>query len=328
MKYLIPKLLFATILWGGANGPLLAEGLPSPLEAAKADLNAGRAEEALNKLWSYVHQNPQDAEAYHLLCRTYLSEEHYDEAVGSCEKSVQLAPGNSDYHMWMGRAYGEKADHVSFVTAYSLGKRVRSEFEAAVRANPKNAEALSDLGEFYAEAPSIAGGSDDKAKDIASRLDSIDAARAHELRARIAEADKDYTTAENEFKAAIGASSRPANYWMTLGSFYRRRQRWNDMVNAIRTGFSMDKDRGTALPNGAWVLVRANREPQLAIQMFEAYLSGNRKTEEAPTFVIHVNLARLKKQLGDTAGAQKEYAAATALAPGYKPANEASNTGR
>jgi hypothetical protein len=53
---------------------------------------------------------------------------------------------------------GEKAGRASFLSAYSLAKQVRSEFETAVRLNPRNAEALMDLGEFYKDAPSVIGG--------------------------------------------------------------------------------------------------------------------------------------------------------------------------
>ncbi len=327
MKHFAVKLLLAAVLSGTTANLMHAEG-SAPLEIARADLQAGRADEALHKLWDSVHQSPQNAEAYNLLCRTYLSEEHWDEAVGSCEKAVQLEPSNSEFHLWLGRAYGEKADRISFVGAYVLSKKVRSEFETAVQLNPQNVEALSDLGEFYSAAPALVGGGTDKADEVARKLDPLDPARAHDLRARIAEAQKDYAKAENEFKTAITVSPKPANNWMTLGSFYRRRQRWDDMVAAIRSGIAADKEHGTALPNGAWVLMRANREPQLALQMMESYLASPRKTEEAPAFVIHTDVARLKKQLGDTAGAQQELAAATALASDYKKALEGTNTGR
>lgn len=327
MKQLTGHLLLAATLLAGVVHSSQAQAASS-LDAARVDLYNGRADDALRKLWDASHQMPQNGEIYNLLCRTYLAEEHWDEAVGSCEKAVQLSPGNSEFHLWLGRAYGEKADRVSFVNAYSLGKKARAEFETAVHANGRNTEALSDLGEFYADAPGIVGGGKDKAEEIARRLDGLDQARAHELRARIAEAQKDYGAAENEFKAAISSAAKPANYWMTLGSFYRRRQRWDDMVAAIRTGLAADHEHTTALANGAWVLMRAKREPQLAIQMFETYLASSHKTDEAPAFVIHVSIGKLKKQLGDAAGAQKNFQAASALASGYKPASDATNTGR
>jgi hypothetical protein len=54
--------------------------------------------------------------------------------------------------------------------------------------------------------------------------------------------------------------------------------------------------------------------------MLEAYLASPSKSEEAPAFEAHVRLARLQKQLGDTAAAQRERDAALKLAHDYKPA--------
>ena len=43
----------------------------------------------------------------------------------------------------------------------------------------------------------------------------------------------------------------------------------------------------------------------IAAKMLENYLAGSSKTEEAPVFIAHIRLARLKQQLGDAAGAQQ-----------------------
>jgi hypothetical protein len=77
-----------------------------------------------------------------------------------------------------------------------------------------------------------------------------------------------------------------------------------------------------ALFDGAGVLTDANRDPSLAAKMLSDYLASSSKTEDAPAFEAHVRLARMKKQLGDAAGAQREKAAALALAQEYKPAQD------
>jgi hypothetical protein len=74
--------------------------------------------------------------------------------------------------------------------------------------------------------------------------------------------------------------------------------------------------------NGASVLMNGNRNPSLAIKLLETYLSTPGATEEAPAFTARVWLARLRTQAGDAAGARRERAAALALAPAYKPAQE------
>lgn len=292
------------------------------LAAAAVALQAGDAAHALEWLGQ---ADQQRAETHNLNCRVQYVLEHWDQAASECERAVQMDGGNSSYHMWLGRALGEKADRASFVSAYSLGKRVREEFERAAQLDPRNAEALADLGEFYYSAPGVVGGGMDKAEHIAAQLDPIDAVRAHELRAHMAEQRKDYGTAEREFKQALSASMHPAFQWMTLGSFYRRRQLWNEMESAIRSGAQAaerDHHAAVALYNGAITLIRSNRDQALAAKLLETYLASSVKTEEAPAFAAHVQLARLKLQMGDVATAGRERAAALALAPSYKPAQE------
>ncbi len=318
---LVPALALATTLGIAA----LAEAPRDPLVQANAALQAGEADKALTLLSAVSQTGPELAEAHNLRCRVQYTLEQWDAAASECQEAVRLDGQNSGYHLWLGRALGERADRASFMSAYSLGKRVRMEFEEAVRLNPRNAEALADLGEFYYDAPGVVGGGTGKAEGVAAQLDKVDVARAHELRARIAEQRKDFGTAEREFKQAITVSGHPAFQWMTLASFYRRHERWTEMVSAVQSGIGAaqrDKHSGVALYNGASTLTKANREPALAAKMLEDYLAGPVKTEEAPAFVAHLRLARLKEQLGDGAAAKRERAAALALAHGYKPAQD------
>ncbi|MGO9618074.1 MAG: tetratricopeptide repeat protein [Bryobacteraceae bacterium] len=296
------------------------------LAQANAALQAGEADRALALLNSLPSSGEGQAEAHNLQCRVRLTLEQWNAAVSQCEQAVRLDGQNSGYHLWLGRALGKKAERASFLRAYSLAKRVRAEFEESVRLNPRNAEALEALGEYDLQAPGIVGGGVDKAQGIAAQLDKVDAARAHELRGRIAEERKDYGTAEREFKLAVAAGAHPAFQWTTLAGFYSRRQRWTEMESALRsvlTAARRDKHAATALYDGAGVLTESKRDPLLASKMLEDYLAGSAKTEDAPAFVAHDRLARIEDQLGDAAAARRERAAALALAHDYKPAQQA-----
>jgi tetratricopeptide (TPR) repeat protein len=297
-----------------------------PLAQMHAALDAGQADQALAALRSMPQAGENTAETQNLACRVRYTLQQWNEAAVHCEKAVRLDAQSSSNHLWLGRVLGEKAGRASFLSAYSLGKRVRAEFEQAARLNPHNADALSDLGDFYQEAPGVVGGGIDKAEQVAQQLDRVDTARAHRLRARIAESRKDYTTAEREFKAAVAASPHPALHWTTLASFFRRQKRWQDLDWAVHNSYtaaSHDKHAAVALYDGAGVLTEANRDPDLAAKMLEAYLASNAMTEEGPAFEAHLRLAQLKIKLGDRAGAERERAAALALAHDYKPAQEA-----
>ncbi len=315
---------------GSAPGPD-TEAQTRSLVQADAALQAGEADKALALLASPLSSGPDAALAHNLRCRVRLTLEQWDAAVTECELAVRLDGENSDDHLWFGRALGEKADRASFLTAYSLAKRTRAEFEEAVRLNPRNADALFDLGEFYYQAPGVVGGGIDKAQRVAGQLDQVDPARAHELRGDIAEQQKDFSAAENEYKQAIAAGAHPATQWTSLARFYAHRKKFDEMESAIHSVVSAavrDKHAGIALYDSAGLLTETHRDPGLAVNLLEEYLAGSSKTEEAPAFVAHIRLARLKQQLGDQAAAEREHAAAMELAREYKPAQDFRSQGR
>jgi tetratricopeptide (TPR) repeat protein len=207
------------------------------------------------------------------------------------------------------------------MAAYRTAKLAHAEFETAVTLDPQNREALSDLGQYYVEAPRMLGGGYPKAQAIVERLNSIDPARAYELRARIAEGKRDYAGAEQNWRARISTSqSSPAasaQAWMDLGSFYRRRGRWDEMVATVKSGAAADTNHGPALVDGASTLIQAGRESGLAAQWLRQYLDGNALSETAPAFAVHAQLGDLLKKQGDTPAAEREFAAARALSANY-----------
>ena len=299
------------------------------LAAANADLQAGKADEAVALLNEALKSDPKNAEANNLLCRVQYTLQQFDQAAAQCQKAIDLDPQNARYHLWLGRATGERASRASFLSAFSLAKKTRQEFETAVKLDPRDAEALTDLGEFYIEAPGAVGGGMDKAEGAAKQLETVDAVRGHVFRAEIAEKNKNLAVAEQELKAALAVPasgpSHPAFAWMALASFYRRRERWSEMEAAVKSGQAAaahDRRSAVALFNGASILTRASRQPQLAIDLYQAYLASPDKTEEAPAFDAMVRLAKLLSQTGDQAGAQRQRAAALALAHDYKPAQD------
>ncbi len=295
------------------------------LAQANAALQAGQADKALSLLASLPQGGQNNAQAQNIACRVRFPLAQWNEAAQNCEQAVKLDEHNSDYHMWLGRALGEQANRASFLKAYSLGKRVLSEFKTAADLDPSNAEALRDLGEFYVEAPGVAGGGLDKAESVAQQLDHISPERALELRSRIAQKRNDWNGAENDLKKAITVGKHPAHQWVSLARFYQQRSRWSDMETAIHNAAgaaARDPHAAVALYDGAGVLIRAGRDPELAAKMLKDYLAGSYKTDEAPAFVAYYRLAQLQQQLGDAAGAQASQATAYSLAQEYKPARD------
>ncbi len=102
-------------------------------DAAPALLAAGRVDDAISTLQQEINTNPNDAEAYNLLCRAYFSLSQWDRGIAACEKAVSLDSNNSVYHLWLGRIYGEKADASSFFTEFLHRSRTGQEGTQSVR---------------------------------------------------------------------------------------------------------------------------------------------------------------------------------------------------
>jgi len=292
---------------------------------APALLAAGRVDDAINTLRVELSQSPNDAQAHNLLCRAYFSLEDWDRAATACEKAVALAPSNSNFHLWLGRTYGEKADASSFFTAAGLAKKVRTEFERAVELDPKNVDARTDLAEFYLEAPGIVGGGQDKARAQAAKLAVLDDAKAHWINGRIAEKKKDLTIAEQEYRAAIRADNGSADSWLNLASFYRHTGRLNDMEKAIDQISAAPIKASVVLVDAAETLVRAGRNFPLAVQLLRRYIASGSPSEDAPTFKAHYLLGTILEKQGDKPGAAQQYSAALTLARNFSRAKDALN---
>jgi tetratricopeptide (TPR) repeat protein len=122
---------------------------------------------------TFVEEQPTDAVGAFYLGRTFFAQEQYEDAIEWLEKAVLLNEQNSDYHLWLGRAYGYQAQRTSVLWQLPLARRVRKHFERAVELNPDNIDARADLAEYYLKAPWFLGGSKEKAE-----------AQAHEISQR------------------------------------------------------------------------------------------------------------------------------------------------
>jgi len=285
-------------------------------------LQQGRIDEAIALLHASLAANPNDALGHHLLCRAFYAEQLPDSAIPECEAAVANAPANSEYALWLGRAYGRKAEQGGPISGLTMAKRVRLMFERAVQLDGANVYAMSDLGEFYVDAPSFLGGGLDKAERLAAQMQQVSSARSYRLLALVAQKRKDYVTAEKEFTAAVEASKTPETL-IDLGRFYAQRENPDQAVATLKMCIALDKTNDASLVDAASILDEIHREPQLAVQILRRYLASPARTDAAPAPKVHVQLGRMLAKSGDPAGARREFQAALALASNYKSARKA-----
>ena len=288
--------------------------------AAYHALQEGRSDDATALLRATLAANRADALAHQLLCRVFYAQDVADEAIRECELAVSTAGGagylSSDCELWLGRAYGMKARRAGPVAGFTLARKVEASFARAVELNPGNVAAINDLGEYYVAAPFIIGGGSDKAHALAARIMPRFPASAHRLLARLADSDNNLATAESEFKQAVAAERSPGA-WIDLAQFYQTHARPDDALAAVKSGLAADRSHGPVLVDAASILTKASRAPDLAERCLRDYLSSRAKSDAAPAFKVHLQLSRLLAARGDNPGAEREVAAAAALAPAF-----------
>ena len=97
----------------------------------------------------------------------------FEKAIKVFTELTETSPDNSEYHHWLAKSYGRLAEQSSLLTAYKLSQKTRSELETAVALDDSNVDALSDLKDYYTQAPVFLGGGDDKAAAIEKRLNEL-----------------------------------------------------------------------------------------------------------------------------------------------------------
>src|SRR5450755_1749342 len=303
---------------------LIASLTASLADSAKDKLAAGRIDEAIAELSGRLSSTPADAESSNLLCRAYYTLEEWDRAESLCRKAVSLDPQNIHLHLWLGRVYGEKADRVNFMSAAGLAGKVRGEFERAVELNPKDVEARLDLAEFYIDAPGIVGGGEQKARDQAQSVGTMNPAREHWVYARIAEHKKDSASAEREYHQYVDLSKGDAEAWLNLALFLRRQKRFDEMEQAVVKLSQAPTSKPDVLVEASGMLYRGGRSYPFAAELLHRYLAAG-PVEAAPAFKAHYLLGMVLEKQGDKAGAAQEYRASLSLVRNFGMAQQALN---
>src|SRR5262249_13111821 len=112
----------------------------------------------------------KDAAAWQLIGQNYYGMGQYKQASESLDKAAQLSPGNAECFLWLGRAYGRRAETSNPFSAPGFASKSRQAFEKSVALDPANRDALGDLFDYYLGAPGFLGGGVDKATALAARV--------------------------------------------------------------------------------------------------------------------------------------------------------------
>ena len=269
-------------------------------------------------------KDPQNADVQLLLAKSYLELQQHDAAIKSAERAVAIDAQNSIYHEWLGRAYGEKADHASWFSAISLAKKTRKEFETAVQLDAKNFSARQALIEFDCSAPGLVGGGEDKALPQIQQLAEMDAAEGHYARGNCRRQKKDFAAADQEFTQALESNPKSAELIYDIGDYAVKRNQPERLLAVADAGEHVTpRDPRKKFYRGV-ALVLKKENPEEAERLLKDY------AERAPTrsgyprpSAAHAWMGRLFEDQNKMEEAALEFESALKLDPKNKMAQEA-----
>ena len=321
--FLIVAVSLAGIVLSNAHPyPLHAAALPADasaaIQSAQHQFNSGNYAAAIKTLQSAASQNPNNAEVQFWLGRCYYELHDYDNAITAAEKSVELDPKNSLYHQWLGTIYGGKADRDR---SFSDARKVKKEFEEAVRLNPSNVRARRDLEQYLMEAPWIVGGNKDEARNQVTAIEGIDPIEGHLARADFELESKKPELAEKEYREVLAAKPKQIDPYFEVISFFIHQNKPADLEAAIQAAAQVaPNDPRLAYARGV-LGVLSSKDLSRAEEYLKSYLASTPDRSDWPSHASAREwLGRLYEAQGKRAEAAEQYRAALQLEPGRKEA--------
>ncbi len=224
----------------------------------------------------------KDAAALALLGQNYFMLADYKKASDWLEKAVAAAPANSEYYLWLGRAYGRRAETSNPLSAPGHATRARQYFEKSVALDPANVEAMADLFDYYLDAPGFLGGGADKAQALAQRIAALNPAEGYAAEAKLAEKRNDHGTAEIDLRRAAAAAPRQIGKLIELARLLTRQGRYQDADQAIATAEKIAPNSPRLIYAKADLLILTKRNLPEARRLLEQYLSTDLTPDDPP----------------------------------------------
>jgi tetratricopeptide (TPR) repeat protein len=225
---------------------------------------------------------PKSGEINQLIGQNYYGLGDYKKATQFFEAAFAQDGSNSVCALWLGRAYGRRAETSSPITAPGYASKARQFFERAVQLDPKNSDALNDLFEYYLEAPGFLGGGYDKAAQLAERIAANDSAEGHWAQARLAEKRKEFHSAEDQLRRAMDVAPHQVGRVIDLARFLSKQGRYQESDQSFARAQKMEPDSPKVLFARAETYIASKRNLNVARALLEKYLTARLSPEDPP----------------------------------------------
>lgn len=241
-----------------------------------------------------IGKSPKSAPEWMLAGKAHFMNADFKKASEAFEKATALQQSSSEAYLWLGRAFGRRAETSSILTAPGLAAKSRQAFEKSVELNPSNKDALNDLFEYYIQAPGFLGGGMDKANALIDKIAKLDPAERFFAQARLAEERKEWNAAELYLRRASDAAPRQVGRVIDLAKFLARHGKIQESEVAFKQAEKIAPDSPQLLFERAQTYIEGKRNSEIARSLLERYLRSS-LTPENPS---RAEARKLLRQVG------------------------------
>lgn len=287
-------------------------------------IRQGQYGEALAYLETIQKSQEKNAQYWVYKGQTLCYLRDWENAVTALEKAVSLDDESAPAFLWLGRACGGMVENVGLFKKMKYGKRSMDACKRAVEIDSSYVEALKSLMDAYLMAPGIAGGSVEKARELAGRIKTLNEAEGHMAFAKIYAKEENFIRQEEELLKAADLDTANAAVFIELGFFYHHRSHFEAALSAFEKALALDSSNVIALfligntsalsglnpERGAECLTRFIKTPW--------FIDGRPSLSEA-----HYFLGMIYEQLEMPDRASREYELTLQLKPDHRDAERA-----
>jgi len=229
-----------------------------------------------------VDKHNEDAAANFLRGRDYFMLGDFKKASDYLQKAAAGDPRNSEYMDWLGRAFGKRAETGNPIMAPAYASKARQAFEKSVALNAKNGEALSDLFDYYLEAPGFLGGGFDKATQVAQQIAAVDPAEGYFAKAQLAQKSRQFEAAEQHLRQAAALAPRQVGRLIDLAKFLAKEGRTQESDQVFLQAQKLAPDAPQVWFARADTLIRQKRNLDEAKSLLQKYMHANITVDDPP----------------------------------------------
>lgn len=266
--------------------------------------NEGRSKEAEAFFMSTLKEAEFANESLIYLSKINLQKGDAQAAAKHIDQALLLAPNNAEELLTAGNVYCGLAQQASILSALKIAKKCIAYYESAIQIEPENAPALLAAIKFHMEAPSIAGGSSKRGRELLDRLEKTAPEDASTYKIYLLDKENKKadaqaladTLSQQGFKSAENQYA-VAHYYKENKLFAQSKALFTPLLTWPETPQNKWHIQDSYLQLGEILLTEATDQTQ-GIKLIETYKMKNNNPDDIHYFWSTWSLAKGYKAIG------------------------------